>query len=190
MVFAKKSKESCNKMLSCRCKSQPLITDPIWFVENLEWNLPMKKIILENRFRFVDREQCLLLERCRYDWDNVYDSRQYYDKVVLYMRFLTCRMKISTRASMESTLSTRRKASKLRGPTAKSILLTKSTGSPLVLTWKHGFNVGTAIAHEDLFNLVVLTAQQPDMAPLFNYSSSAWNNAFFFMGIVSPQKLN
>jgi Fe-Mn family superoxide dismutase len=55
---------------------------------------------------------------------------------------------------------------------------------------KAWLNVGTAIAHEDLFNLVVLTAQQPDMAPLFNYSSSAWNNAFFFMGIVSPQKLN
>ena len=44
--------------------------------------------------------------------------------------------------------------------------------------------IGTAIAHEDLFNLVVLSAKQPDMAPLFNYASSAWNNAFFFTGIV------
>lgn len=46
-------------------------------------------------------------------------------------------------------------------------------------------DVGTAIAHEDLFNLVVLSARQPDMAPLFNAASSAWNNAFFFMGIVT-----
>jgi len=43
---------------------------------------------------------------------------------------------------------------------------------------------GTAIAHEELFNLIHLSAQQPDMAPLFNFASSAWNNAFFFSGIV------
>jgi hypothetical protein len=43
---------------------------------------------------------------------------------------------------------------------------------------------GTAIAHEELFNLIHLSAQQPDMAPLFNFSSSAWNNAFFFSGLV------
>ena len=44
--------------------------------------------------------------------------------------------------------------------------------------------VGTAIAHEELFNLIVLTYKQPEMAPLFNAASSAWNNAFFFTGIV------
>jgi hypothetical protein len=91
---------------------------------------------------------------------------------------------------MESTLSTLRKASKLHGQTTKSISLISLTGPLLVSIRKHGFNVGTAIAHEDLFNLVFLSAQQPDMAPLFNYASSAWNNAFFFMGIVSPQQPN
>lgn len=44
--------------------------------------------------------------------------------------------------------------------------------------------LGTAIAHEDLFNLVILSSQQLDMAPLFNAASAAWNNAFFFTGLV------
>ena len=47
-------------------------------------------------------------------------------------------------------------------------------------------NVGTAIEHEDLFNILVLSAKQSDMAPLFNAASSAWNNAFFFFGVLSP----
>ena len=55
-------------------------------------------------------------------------------------------------------------------------------------TISHGnaSNVGTALAHEELFNLIVLSANEPDMSPLFNVASSAWNNAFFMMGIVPP----
>jgi hypothetical protein len=45
-------------------------------------------------------------------------------------------------------------------------------------------NVGTVIAHEDLFNLMVLSARQPELAALFNAASGAWNNAFFFTGMV------
>jgi len=47
--------------------------------------------------------------------------------------------------------------------------------------------VGTAVAHETLFDLVILSARQPDMASLFNAASAAWNNAFFFTGLVSLQ---
>ena len=59
--------------------------------------------------------------------------------------------------------------------------LTKGTKHPITT-----LNVATAIEHEDLFNIVVLSAKQAEMGPLFNAASSAWNNAFFFFGIVWP----
>ena len=56
------------------------------------------------------------------------------------------------------------------------------------LDWQSS-NIGTALAHEELFNLIVLSANEPDMSPLFNVASSAWNNAFFMMGIVTSTPL-
>ena len=71
------------------------------------------------------------------------------------------------------------------GQNVKPVSSNKSTESLRVCTPTFCVDIGTAIAHEDLFNLVIISARQPDMAPLFNAASSAWNNAFFFMGIVS-----
>jgi hypothetical protein len=70
------------------------------------------------------------------------------------------------------------------GQSVKPVLSSKSTESLRVCDPKVCVDIGTAIAHEELFNIVVISARQPDMAPLFNAASSAWNNAFFFMGIV------
>ena len=70
------------------------------------------------------------------------------------------------------------------GPSVKPVSSNKSTELLRVCTPNFCVDIGTAIAHEELFNLVVISARQPDMAPLFNAASSAWNNAFFFMGIV------
>ena len=72
----------------------------------------------------------------------------------------------------------------LHGQNVKPVSSNKSTGSLRVCAFIVYVDIGTAIAHEELFNLVVISARQPDMAPLFNAASSAWNNAFFFMGIV------
>ena len=86
---------------------------------------------------------------------------------------------------MDCTLSIHPRASRSLGPTGKRLSLMRSTTSLKV----HILNVrllilGTAIAHEDLFNLTVLSAKQPELAALFNCASGAWNNAFFFMGMV------
>jgi hypothetical protein len=94
-------------------------------------------------------------------------------------------MKILNRPRRASTLYIQQKVFEPHGQNDRSISSIKSIASLRVgQTLYVMLIIGTGIAHEDLFNLVTLSAQQPDMAPLFNYASSAWNNAFFFMGIV------
>jgi len=86
---------------------------------------------------------------------------------------------------MEYTLFSQRKDFERHGRNARSIWSLRSIELLKVCPRDFGGLIqGTAIAHEELFNLIQLSAQQPDMAPLFNYASSAWNNAFFFSGIV------
>jgi hypothetical protein len=87
---------------------------------------------------------------------------------------------------MASILSIPHKDSTLHGQSDRTFSFNKSTDSHKVQFPTASSNIGTALAHEELFNLIVLSANEPDMSPLFNVASSAWNNAFFMMGIVPP----
>ena len=37
----------------------------------------------------------------------------------------------------------------------------------------------------DAMDIAVMTARQPDQASIFNYASQAYNNHFFFQGLVN-----